>query len=303
MYRHRLGALIAALLAVACAHAAEPQRATFVGRFVWSNDAGWFGGFSALEIYDGGKRFLALSDHGLLVRGELTYEDGRIVGTRQWRMYPLLNPERGPLDEDEGDSEGIALAPDGSFFVSFELEAGIAYYAAPGAPGRLLPNARNFGKLQKNSGLEALAIDDRGRLYTIPERSGRITRPFPVYRWDGNRWSVPFSLTRTGDFLVVGADFGPDGRLYVLERDFTGVFGFRSRVRAFDAGGPEVQAGETILETALGSFGNLEGLSVWTDDTGATRLTMLCDDNYNGLLSTEFVEYRLDPLAAGPEGH
>ncbi len=79
----------------------------------------------------------------------------------------------------------------------------------------------------------------------------------------------------TGPFLIVGADIGPDGRLYMLERDFAGI-GFRSRIRRFDLdGGNE----ETMLETGLRTHDNLEGISVWQDAQGL-RLTLISDDNF-----------------------
>ena len=95
------------------------------------------------------------------------------------------------------------------------------------------------------------------------------------------------------EFLPVGADFGPDGALYLLERDFTG-FGFRSRVRRFDITGPaRGGAGEILLQSRARQFDNLEGLSVWRDEAGRIRLTMVSDDNFLFVQRTELVEYVL----------
>jgi hypothetical protein len=145
-----------------------------------------------------------------------------------------------------------------------------------------------FVPLQNNASLEALAVDADGELYTIPERSGLATLPFPVYRLKDGVWDQPFDIPRRGAFLISGADIGPDGRLYVVERDFLGI-GFRSRVRRFDlTGGNE----ELLLETSVRQHDNLEGISVWQDDTGL-RLTLISDDNYRAFQRTEIVEYRL----------
>jgi hypothetical protein len=112
--------------------------------------------------------------------------------------------------------------------------------------------------------------------------------PFPVYRFkDG--WTQPFSIPRIGDYLPTAADFGPDGRLYILEREFHGLLGFQSRVRRFDIGA--IDAGQMLLETAIGQHDNLEGLSVWRDGDGALRLTMISDDNFRFFQSTQIVEY------------
>lgn len=147
--------------------------------------------------------------------------------------------------------------------------------------------------MQANSSLEALAIDHRGWLYTLPERSGQLTRPFPVYRFDGTRWAQPFSIPRSGGFLPVGADFGPDGKLYLLEREFSG-FGFRSRVRRFAVSETGIGPGETLLSSALARHDNLEGIAVTRTGTGEIRLTMISDDNFRVFQRTEIVEYLVD---------
>ncbi len=92
---------------------------------------------------------------------------------------------------------------------------------------------------------------------------------------------------------MAGADFGPDGRLYVLERDFSWMGGFASRIRRFTLGPDGFDAGETLLETGMGSTDNFEGISVWRDADGGTRITLIADDNFFALQSTAIAEYRL----------
>ena len=187
------------------------------------------------------------------------------------------------------DSEGLAIGADGRRWISFEGKARVRSETGPDGP-EVLPRPEAFPHMQFNSALEALAVDEAGALYTIPERSGRIDKPFPVYRWKDGQWTIPFSLPRRDNFLVTGADFGPDGRLYLLERDFAGI-GFRSRVRRF---APDGTGEEVLLETGVGVHDNLEGISVWRDDLGRIRLTMVSDDNFRFFQRTEFVEYALD---------
>ena len=103
---------------------------------------------------------------------------------------------------------------------------------------------------------------------------------------------APTCVPSAPGFESSGADFGPDGRLYLLEREFTG-FAFRSRVRRFTLSNDSVTQEETLLETPHHTHGNLEGLSVWRDAGGALRLTMISDDNFKSFLRSEFVEYRL----------
>jgi hypothetical protein len=112
-----------------------------------------------------------------------------------------------------------------------------------------------------------------------------------VFRYRSGRWDQPFLICGTPGFLPVGADFGPDGRLYVLERQFRGLGGFASRIRRIVPQGPGIAAEEVLIETAPGASGNLEGLSVWRDAGGTLRLTTVADDNFLFVLGTEVVEF------------
>jgi hypothetical protein len=96
-----------------------------------------------------------------------------------------------------------------------------------------------------------------------------------------------------GAFLPVGADLGPDGRLYLLERRFHGLGGFASRLRRVVLQEGGVARGETLFQTRPGQFGNLEGLAIWRDGAGALRATLISDDNFLPVLGTELVEVRL----------
>ena len=262
--------------------------AVFLQSFIWRMEDENFGGFSGLELSQDGESFVALSDRGHITEGRLLREGGRIVGVEAAPLRRLGNGEGGPLAQNRSDAEGLAVAPDGERFLSFEGVARLRTETGPEGRPALLPRHPDFTRMQSNSSLEALAIGPDGALYTIPERSGRMDRPFPVYRLKDGEWQIPFVLPRVGPFLVAGADIGPDGMLYVLERDFTGV-GFRSRVRRFGLDG---SGGAVVLETGTAVHDNLEGIAVWRDAEGL-RITMISDDNFRWFQRTEFVEYRL----------
>ena len=280
-------ALVAGCGAVASVDASPSVE--YLGRHVWRGSGADFGGFSGLELNEDGSRFWALSDGGTLWTGRLQRDATGITGVEVDSQRRLKTSRGQPVEGRIADAEGLALAPDGTLYVSFEGLARVAAYRDLDGPALRVPRAPDFEGMQRNSSLEALAIGPDGTLYTLPERSGLANRPFPVYALKGPRWNLAFEIPRRGPFLAVGADVGPDGRFYLLERDFTGL-GFRSRVRRFDlTGGSE----ETLLETGTGTHDNLEGLSVWRDATGAIRLTMVSDDNYKFFQTTEFVEYRL----------
>lgn len=267
--------------------------ARFVAGYEWTGAQDWFGGFSALEMADDGASAMLLSDRAVLAKARIIRDqDGRITGMEQLRHWRLHSSSGKPLAGPLADSEGLAVAPDGTLYISFENIHRVARYDRPGAAAQVLNDPETFRGLPGNGSLEALAIDARGRLYTMPE-SGRDARGMiPVYRRDPDGWHVVFSLPARGRFLPVGADFGPDGRLYVLERA-VGLLGFRSRLRRWSV--TEAGAGEEemLLQTAPGAHDNLEGLSVWRDGAGRLRATMVSDDNFFALQRTELVEYTL----------
>lgn len=253
-----------------------------------------FGGFSAISLSQGGRGLTLLSDRGEVYEGEISRDPaGRIAGVALSRAGRLRGQRDPYVSFFRGDAEGIAAAPDGGFYVSFEHWHSVWYYPGWDAKPRALPRHPDFGSMQRNSSLEALATDADGRIYTIPERSGQLDRPFPVYRFQKGNWDVPFSIPRRGEFLVVGADIGPDGRFYVLERSYRRFLGFESRLRRFDMTGGGLTNEVTLLRTARGRHDNLEGLHIWQAPDGL-RATMVSDDNFNWFQLTELVEYRLD---------
>lgn len=279
--------LCALALLAGCSHVVAEAR--LIDRFVWRSEAPGFGGLSAIEVSADGRFFTVVSDSGLMTRGEFQRQDGKITGITTEETLPLRSVNGNPVRGKHRDAEGLAIGPNGTVYVSFEGNARVLAYPVLDGPATALPRHPDFAGMQSNSALESLAMDADGRLYTLPERSGRANRPFPVYRLSDGAWQIAMHLPRRGAFLTVGLDIGPDGNFYLLERDFTGI-GFRSRVRRFDAeGGSET----VLLETRTGEFDNLEGISVWRDNGGDLRLTLVSDDNFRFYQRTEIVEFRL----------
>ena len=273
-----------------CGHqvTAETKR---LSSAVWTNSDPRFGGFSGLELSDDGKRLTTISDRGgVITTATLIRTDGHLTEISEPQFQRLLRPNGKPRSEFL-DAEELALAVDGTMSISVEGPHHRIFQAKRDTEFRFdrLPRHPDFAALQPNSSLEALAIGPDGALYTIPERSGRASRPFPVYRLRDGEWDIPFRIPRRGSFLMVGADIGPDERFYVLERHFTGI-GFQSRVRRFEMDGT---GEETLLETANGTHDNLEGISVWRDAEDHLRMTMISDDNFRFFQQTQIVEYQI----------
>ncbi|TCM87615.1 esterase-like activity of phytase family protein [Rhodovulum steppense] len=276
-----------------------------------------FHGLSGIDLSPDGERFIAISDRGWFLTGRIAREDGRPVAFDPDRTrIHMLNMQGHRTRNHERDAEGLAVAPDGRIFVSFEVYHRVRVWRDIKGSAAWMPDLPDVDQLRPNAGIEALALGPDGALYALPEELVDV-EGVPVYRFplpptriraDGSRaghyvrsqWSRAFSLPVRGRFKPVGADFGPDGLFYLLERDFVPPIGFRSRVRRFEFG-PDGPRDETVLlETPVGLHGNLEGISVWQDDAGAIRLTMVTDDNGLALQRNEIVEYRI--VSAPEEG-
>lgn len=287
-----LGLAAALLLVAGLTGSLMPEpKAGFLGAFVLAQDDPNFGGMSALELSADGTAITLLSDKGRFVHGTIRRDSlGTITGVTFGTMQELRGTDGAPLATGETDSEGLALAAGGQAFVSFEGPAHVRAFPRLDQPSHLLPDAPAFATFEDNKALEALAVDASGTLYTIPEAADG---DFPVFRWQGSAWDIPFHIAKLGNFLPVGADIGPDGQLYLLERQFRGLSGFASRLRRFDLASGDVTAGTVLLETETGTHDNLEGVSVWRDRSGRLIATMVSDDNFLPLLRMELVEYHL----------
>lgn len=287
------GALILTFLglaALAGVPAPEAGRARFNGAAGAKAPGLGVGGLSGLDLSADGRSFTAVSDRGFFVTGRLTRANGHLTGLDGMAVLPMTGPGGEALPST--DSEGLARGADGALYVSFEGDGGgVMRFNRAGGEGRALPYPAGFALRHGNRGLELLAAEPGGGLLTLPEWPDETGR-YPVFRYRDGAWAQSVSLAQVGSYSPVGADIGPGGQLFLLERQAVAPVGFRSRVRRFGPGaaGP----GEVILETRLGRHGNLEGLSVWRDSAGRTRLTMVSDDNFLALQRAQIVEYVLD---------
>jgi hypothetical protein len=285
---------LAALGAPVCA-----VEATYLGAYVWVSDLPDFGGWSGFDLSGDGTVFRAVSDVGLTIAGRLERDSaGRVTGLMSDAPEVLLGDAGEPLAKHVRDAEGLAVAEDGSFFASFEgsgRTARIVRYADAQAAAEVLLDGTQIDAQSENKGLEGLALAADGLLYGIVEAASGLSGGHGVHVMRDGAWSQPLQIPRDGTWRVAGADFGPDGQLYVLERDFWPLIGFRSRVLRLRLDGDAIAATVVLFETTVGIHDNLEGIAVWTAPDGTTHLTMISDDNFRRQQRTEIVDYRIDP--------
>jgi hypothetical protein len=269
------------------------EAAKFFDSYRWHIGENWFGGFSGLEISDDGQILIAVSDRGQIVKASIARRNGRITGVSLLSRNQLLKDDSVPVKGNRSDAEGLAISSDGTIFVSFEYVGRVWQYSSMDSKAGWASYSKSWRDLPGNNGMEALAVDTNGTLYAVVETSAGNRGQARVYRKEPRqKWAQPFTVPLHENFLPVGADFGPDGRLYLLERAVTPI-GFRSRVRRFDVTDTGFKAEKILFTTAPLRHDNLEGLSVWKDDEGRIRLTMISDDNFMFFQRTEIVEYNV----------
>lgn len=280
-------ALLVLLPALAGSGGEEP--ANLLQTFDLAPVAQGAGGLSALWLAADGGEIVLLSDRGLILRGQILRDaSGAIHDLRLDPALPLRTSRKAPPD-----SEGIARGADGFFYISTEGPARVWRLGDLDEEATAIARPEDFGSLPPNGALEALAVDGEGRLYTLPETAA-AGGGFPVIRSEGAGTWAPWAEVAAQDgFRPVGADIGPDGRLYLLWRAFGPISGFASRLTRHEMTGTGPGPAEVLIDSPYGMLGNLEGVAIWRDGQGSLRATLVSDDNGNPFQTSQLVELRL----------
>lgn len=287
---------IVVVLGLASAMAVRGILAGTVSVTEWTPFSGDPGGWSGIEVADDGVRFWLVGDNGDWAEGRtLRDATGYLTGAEVARSQRLLLPDGRPIRPPWQDTEGLALGPDGSFYISREWQHGIERLPQLGTRPTRLPRAPAFRTMPGNVGLEAVAVDATGAIYTLQERPGPLQRTTPLFRFTPDAgWQIVADLPRDGQFSISGADFAPDGALYLLERRFVGI-GFTSRIRRVDLAAAPARIA-TLYHSPPGRHGNLEGMALWQDAQGRLRALMVSDNNRLTIQRQQLVEVILPPL-------
>jgi hypothetical protein len=265
----------------------------FIGAIDLQHDDPRVGGLSGLTVSADGKTFTAISDRGSFVTGALIREGRAISEVRITQISTMKKPAHLQDNRPKMDTEGLAIDPNGRIAVSLEGPAEVWIFDAPDAIPHVLPSHPDFANMPDNGALEALAITSDGALLTIAEEGVAGTTSTKIYRYNGENWTVLSEIDAWKNSLPVAADIGPDGKLYLLHREFSVLSGFRSSLSRYSITSSGFGPSEHLWHSKPREHGNLEGLSVWRDAMGDLRFTMVSDDNFHALFRSELVEYAL----------
>ena len=263
---------------------------TFAGAWRLRADSGRFGGLSGLVV--DGEGIVAVVDQGEILTARLR-RNGNSLDIRDAALRALHTADGRQFNKRGGDAEGLARIGD-RLFVTFERDHRIAQVGRDGRIGSVTRLGRLAEELDANGGLEGLAAVDGG-LLAIAETPGE--GGFDVLALSpGGNLLARGRLPRLSRHLVTGADVAPDGRLYVVLRDFSVLTGVSIRVQSYAlAGTPPMPVPDSVRTLAAfeqeSGIDNMEAISLWRDAEGRLRLWLLADDNFNLLQRTLLIEF------------
>lgn len=284
---------------------------TFLGGVALSSADEAFGGYSSLSVR--GDRFTLLSDGGNVVR----FRMGRDFAVSDVGFADLPAGPGYGWSKKERDSESMTLDPQGNVWVGFERYNMILRYA----PGLNLP-AKGTGpssmrRWPPNGGAESLVRLQDGRFLVIGEtahpphqQDRRIALVFDRDPTQAPRHGfIFFYRPPPNGFDPSDVTQLPDGRLIVLNRDFSLPFRWTAALTLIDP--RELKPGAVVSGREIARIApplttdNYEGVAT-TREGGDTILWLVSDDNQSILQRTLLMKFRLDlpetPTAHAPDG-
>ncbi|HEU4341084.1 MAG TPA: esterase-like activity of phytase family protein [Candidatus Binatia bacterium] len=259
-----------------------------------------FGGISGLAIDPGGNLY-AVSDAGYWVSAKMiSAPDGRLLDLIDWRITPLLTPERKPVGGVLRDAEALSRAPDGGFVVAFEQAHRIWRYPPPPltfqSPPVALPAPREIARAPGNGGIEGITFLPDGQLLALTEEFQNADGSFRGWLIDNNRFAELSYLPSDG-FRVTDCAGLKNGDVIVVERRYVpfGTLSARLKLIRGNTIQPAAKlAGEELmrLEPPL-HVDNFEAVAIHEDPLQGTTIYIVSDDNYNLFQRTLLLQFRL----------
>lgn len=262
-----------------------------------------FGGLSGLAVSPDGRRLSFVTDAGSWIQATPRHDPrGHLIGIAAAEIGPLLRPNGRPLRRKrEGDAESLSRTREG-LLVSFEHQHRFWLYRGGSNPflGRpkIIAAPKALGRRARNRGIEAAAILQDGGLFALAENFPKDAPYTTGWVRERQRWRT-LRYERTALFHPTGAATLPDGDLLILERRFTYVGGFATRLVRVPA--PAFQSGQLIRGQELARLEppfveeNFEGLDVWRDGAGRSLVYLISDDNFFPLQKTILLLFALRP--------
>lgn len=256
-----------------------------------------FGGFSGLWIDADGETAIAASDGGYLWELRLEHDPSeRLAAVEAVRVVEPAGLDDDPTIRLDKNIEAVAVAGTDADELVLAYEGTHRIRGLPmrdlmavPEPWPVPPTLSGHG----NSGLEGLAALPDGRLVAVVEGAKKDETGWII---DPDQGASAFTYVPRFGFEPTGAD-RLDDEIWLLERRFSWVGGFQSRVVRVpvDDLAPRAQIeGEAIalLRPPL-TTENMEAIAVRRDGDGRTLVYLMSDDNFNVLQRTLLMQFVL----------
>jgi hypothetical protein len=277
-----------------------------------------FGGLSYLDVSADRRTFVALSDGGYRLRGELAYDaSGHLSGITGTFIETLQGLDDQFFDDEECECDAVSRAPNGELVIALDRGRRLLVYPEGKGPPRPMIAPKG---LAKTDGIRAIALMPDNRFFALAEV---VDDAYGLPGWIGNndgwarvnyttcaqsiqdmrhRVEAAACLPRPSgpprgdieEFRVAGATTMPGGDILVVESGFPYVATRLRRVKAENIKpGANLAAEElAVLEGAL-PFHNVQGISAGQTGTGKTVIYLVSDDNYTGPQPTALMMFEL----------
>ena len=269
-----------------------------------------FGGLSGIATGLDGIKFVAVSDRGMWVTGEIQYENERLTGVANVKVAPLLDGKGHPLKGiSRFDAESVApygaKGVEGKLLVAFERKQRIGRYRFGKkemmAREKTIALPKEAKNARRNKELESVGRFPAGTLLggTIIAISERfLDANGNIIGWlIGGPTPGRFTVKRSDNFDITDLTITPDNELIILERYFSILGGVKMRLRRINTADIKPGAvldGEILLQTdQRNTIDNMEGLASHRSANGEVRLTLISDDNFNVFQRTLLLQFAL----------
>lgn len=270
-----------------------------------------FGGLSGIAVETDGSKFIAVSDTGTWVTGNIHYVANTLSSISNVKISPLLDRRGRPFSRKRHfDAESVApfgkKGLRGKLLVAFERKQRVGRYdfgkKGVRAREKTIKLPREAKEAKHNKELESVGRFPKGSPYlektviAISERFLDINGN--VIGWlIGGRTPGRFSIKRLNDFDITDLTITPDNELIILERYFSTMSGVEMRLRKIDVSKLKPGAlleGEILLETDQRlTIDNMEGLASHRNAEGETIITLISDNNFNTFQRTLLMQFAL----------
>ncbi|MEM1052581.1 MAG: esterase-like activity of phytase family protein [Pseudomonadota bacterium] len=257
------------------------------------------GGLSGLRWDAQTQQLIAITDDARWVVIKTSEEKNRIHTIEAIETLPMLGLDGEPLaGKEAGDSESVTAAADLGWVVGFERNHRLLAYREPGAEaiGVEIDLIDEFGSIESNRGLEAMAMSIRTQLLCV-ERVPLPDRPNCLVSFDGDELvalnASPPAGIRDRGAVPTDADILSDGTALVLFRSYSPAQGNTAAIVAYRPDGTHREIATFLPPLTLDNF---EGLAV-REEADQTYLYIVSDDNFSASQRTLLMKFELDAVS------